>query len=197
METQNASPAATAPRSETLEFTLGEALQRANRIKGELSERASRASGNVMFVLADQPSDAPQPAFTFAEDWRAVGALQENLIRLKTAVALANARLKVEWEGTKIPLVEAVLRQQELKGEIARLKALPIHERDEKRSRTNWDGTRHVEVEPTVIKHRSHLPDRDRANQAVTLQKRLDTLIAAVNRINAKSTVRVELLLVE
>lgn len=195
MENVNASPAS--PRSEIIELTLGEALQRANRIKGELSERASRASGNVMFVLADQPSDAPQPAFTFEEDWRAVGVLQENLIRLKTAVALANARLKVEWEGTKIPLVQAVLRQQELKGEIARLKALPIHERDEKRSRTNWDGTRHVEVEPTVIKHRSHLPDRDRANQATALQKRLDTLIAAVNRINGRSTVKVELLLVE
>lgn len=194
MENLNTSPA---PRFEIVELTLGEALQRANRIKGELSERATRASGNVMYVLQEKvDGDAPKQAFTFGEDWAAVTTLQENLIRLKAAVALSNARLKVEFEGMKIPLVEAVIRQQELKGEIVRLKNLPIHERDERRPRTSWDGTQRVEVE-TVTKHRSHLPDRDRANQAAALQKRLDALIAAVNRINGKSTVKVELLLVE
>lgn len=190
MNTQTTNNVTQTQKTETREFTLGEALQFAKRIRGEHAEKSARARGSVMYVEGEE---AVNPAFTFAEDDVAVERAVENVIRLKTALALANARLRIEWDGGKIPLTEAVLRQQELKGEIVRLKSLSIHERDEKRPSNRVVNGAYVEVE-LVTKHRSRLSERDRTNRVEALQKRLDSLIAAVNRMNGRSTIRVELL---
>lgn len=179
------------PVAETsVTLTHNEALAELRAQKGRYGLASGRAAAHVMYV---EGKEAINPAFTFvSEDARAKRAW-ENIIRLKTALAVANARRQIDWEGRKLTLAEGVIRQKELEGEIARLKSLRIHEHDDAQTRQRRTGTEYEEVE-VVTKHRSHLTERQRTDAVEALEARRRSLAAAINRINNRCTVTVQLL---
>ena len=100
----------------TMKLTIAEALRRVDVLKGRFDEDSARA--RTVFAWREDR----MPEFKFDELMIAAEASREELIRLKTQLAIANATTKVAWKGEDRPLIELVHRQAELKGKIAFLK---------------------------------------------------------------------------
>ncbi len=178
------------PATRAVTFTHSEALAELKDWKGRYHLHTCRAAATVMYV---EGKEAINPAFTFDSEDRAAQRACENIIRLKTALAVANARRQVMWEGRKLSLTEAVIRQKELESELARLRNLSISERDEAQTRHKRVPDGYEDVE-TVTKHRSRLTERQRTDRVETLSTQRRSLATAINRVNARSSVTVELL---
>lgn len=100
--------------------SIAAALRRLAVVKGRLGEALTRAS-SVFAVRSDE-----QPAFEFKALSEEADGLREELIRLKAAIASANATARIEHNGKTMLLAEAILRLAEIKGEIGWLKGLAV-----------------------------------------------------------------------
>lgn len=166
------------------EMTIAQAIKRMNKLKGRLGEERTRASG-CMTHLAEQ-----KPAYEFSPCLEKMAATQAELLQVQTAIALANAKLTIEWEGKSYPLAWAVRQLREMAGELDWLKKLPVraqgttveHERDH-------DGEKYVTVTKSFT---CHLPTASRNQKQEALQDRFDKLNDIVNTINGKNTVTID-----
>jgi len=163
------------------DMTISQALRRIKKLKGQLGEYRMRAH-NAVTHLADQ-----QPAYLFGASREQATTVLEELLKLQTATAIANAKTSIEWEGKSIPLAHAVRTLRELAAEIDWVKKLPVraqevtveYERDH-------DGEKWVN---TQKKFTCWLPEAKRADLANELQERFDKLNDIVETTNHKTVI--------
>ncbi len=164
------------------DLTISQALRRIKKIKGQLSEYRSRAQSSVTH-LADQT-----PAFSFEVETSVAAKAVNEMLRLQTAVAVANATTTVEVDGHKVPLAFVVRQLRELTGEIAWLKTLPVKAQDKVvESEIDYTGERPVTVPKTYT---CHLPEAKRAALVESRQALFDRLNDLVETTNHKTPVR-------
>ena len=168
------------------DMTISQALRMMKKLKGQLAEHLERAVRAVSY-----PEKSP-PAFEFAKCMEAADSVRDQLTRLDAAVAVANATTPFEFEGKKMPLIQAVKILQELKGQLTWVKALPVQAQSE----TTVSETEYVEVNGDYKhvrvdkKHVCALPEARRAELASSLQDRFDRLNDAVETTNHRAAVK-------
>jgi hypothetical protein len=167
------------------EMTISQALRRMKKLKGQIAEHLDRATRAVSYA------EKSPPAFDFAKCMEAAGAVRAELVALDAAVAVANATTELEFDGARMPLVQAVKTLQELKGQITWVKALPVQAQAEivvettEYAEVNGDY-KHVRVEK---KHMCALPEAKRAELTASLQDRFDRLNDAVETKNHRAAI--------
>jgi len=163
------------------DVTISQALRRIKKIKGQLAEHRSRANAAVTH-LAEQT-----PAFSFEAETSVAAKAVNEMLRLQTAVAVANALTTVEIDGHKVPLAFVVRQLRELTGEIAWLKSLPVKAQDKTvESEQEHNGERYVTVAKTYA---CHLPEAKRAELIKSRQTLFDQLNDLVETTNHKTAV--------
>jgi hypothetical protein len=166
------------------EMTVTQAIKRMSKLKGQLSDLRERAKENLVHLAEDTP------AYTFAECLAEASKVRDELLKLKTAVAMSNAKLTIEWEGAKHPLPWAIALLREWKGELEFLKSLPVRAQAETTERNKeFDGDKYV---PVVTKHKCHLPTKERDMLRSVLQDRYDDLNDRVNALNGRTNIAVD-----
>lgn len=162
-------------------MTISQALRRIKKLKGQLGEHRTHAVASVTH-LAEQT-----PAYGFSVSVEAADAVLAELLKLQTAVAVANAATFVEVDGRKILLAQATRELRELASTIAWIKTLPVKAQDKTvEAERDHDGEKWVTTTKTFT---CHLPEAKRAEQASKLQDRFDALNDVVETTNHKTTI--------
>ena len=161
--------------------TISQALRRIKKIKGQIGEHRANA-GNSVTHLAEQ-----QPAYQFGASTEKASVLVDEMLRLQTAVAIANATTSIEVDGKKIVLALAVRTLRELTSEIAWTKGLAVKAQEKVvEHEMEFDGTRHVNAPKTYL---CLLPEAKRAARVTELQDRFDRLNDIVETANHKTLI--------
>ena len=166
------------------EMTITQAIKRMSKLKGKLKDLRERAKENLVHLAEDTP------AYKFDECLAEAEKTRDELLKLKTAVAVSNAKLTIEWDGTKQPLPWAIALLREWKGELEFLGALAVRAQPETTERSKeFDGDKYV---PVVTKHKCHLPTKERDKLRSELQDRYDDLNDRVNGLNNRTNISVD-----
>lgn len=158
------------------EQTISQALRQVKKLKGRLAEATARASAGVSHRV-DQ-----KPAFTFNQSLEQANKLRADLISLIAQIRVTNAMTTIEHNGKKLTLTEAVAKLEDLKGEIAWFKGLPV-KAQESTTETDWtyEGGQRSQV---TVSWECHFPEAKRAAEVERLQDIFDRLNDAVERAN-------------
>lgn len=163
----------------TTTMTVASTLRRIKRLKGNMDTLSARCASAVSY-----PSES-KPAFLFTESRRELDATRTELVKLRAAVARANAVTMVEWEGAPISVAEAIGLLQEIKAEIAWLRGLTIREGVIKTTQEDYDEasfrSRRLVVETTYV---ADLKEVERAQQVENLADKFERLNALVEAAN-------------
>jgi len=163
------------------DMTISQALRRIKKLKGQLGEHRARAQTAVTHLI-DQ-----EPAYLFVTSREQATGVLEELLKLQTATAIANAKTAIEWEGKSVPLALAVRTLRELAAEIDWVKKLPVKAQDKTvEHERDHDGEKWVNTAKQFI---CHLPEAKRAELASELQERFDKLNDIVETTNHKTLV--------
>lgn len=159
------------------EMTLSQALRHAKKLKGQLAEVTGRAKAGVSY------KDSQKPAFEFKASMEKASALRKDLLEMTTRIRVTNAVTTLEFGGRTIHMSEAVAKLEDLKGEIAWVKELPVKAQasvEESEYDYNDAGQR------VMVKTRwtCELPEAQRADVVEKLQEEFDRLNDAVERVN-------------
>ena len=166
-------------------MTLAEALRRADLLKGRFGEDRTRAI--QVFTWRDDR----KPDFDFAALIASADAAREELVALKTAIAIANATTEVEWEGRERPLIELIQRQGEMRGDIAYFETALKHGRRDTEFEQEIAGE-----EPSgriLYKKVPHVwaaavSEPERVAKIRAMQDRLQKLTNVINAANGATT---------
>lgn len=159
-------------------ISISQALRQAAKLKSQISEARSRAAMSLNFVSGEAPP------FDFLEQTDNASLLQDKLIKLKANIATANATTTITYNDVTITLTEAVAMLQELKGEIAWLKTLPVKPAMTTNSATRcWSDELDKYVEKSV-QYTCVLPEAHRAEAIDLLQDKFDTINALIEEKN-------------
>lgn len=165
-------------------LTISQALRRIKKLQGQVAEQRQRASGSVTH-LAEQ-----EPAYKFSVSREHAALTTTELLKLQTAVAVANATTKIDVGASGIqPLAFAVRKLRELAGEIAWAKALTIKAQSktvEVERGYDDDSGKFVNVTKQYV---CDLPEAKRANLVADLQEQFDKLNDAVETIDHKTLI--------
>jgi hypothetical protein len=164
------------------EQTISQALRQVKKLKGRLAEATSRAAGAVSHV------EGQTPAFTFNQSLEQANKLRADLISLVSQIRVTNALTTIEHNGKKLTLTEAVAKLEDLKGEIAWFKGLPVKAQDHT-NETDWSYESGQRVQVTV-RWTCHFPEAKRAAEVERLQDIFDRLNDAVERANHATVLR-------
>lgn len=148
-----------------------------SKLKGQIAELQLRASTCVSHKAS------ARPAFDFAETMSKMESARRDLVLLETRIALANARATVKFEGSVIPLVQAVRQLQELKGTIAWVKTVPSRAQAET-TEDEFDYDDDMKRVKRSVTWKCGLPEADRAKKVEELQSKFDVLNDAVEQAN-------------
>lgn len=164
------------------EQTISQALRAVKKLKGRLKEATDRASAGVSH-RADQ-----KPAFTFNQSLEQANKLRAELTSLVAQIRVTNAMTTIEHGGKKITVTEAVAKLEDLKGEIAWFKGLPVKAQD-RVNETDWsyEGGQRAQI---TIAWECHFPEAKRAAEVERLQDIFDRLNDAVERVNHVTVLR-------
>ncbi len=173
-------------------MNINQALRRAKILKGRIAEWSTRAQGaNVV----NHGENDPKPVYQFDECQTARKDAIEELLRLSTAVAVANATKKVSFNEQEMTLTEALHRLQNIKAEIAwlqRISALPQNEVKGTRPRQVWDTKeRTFQYVDEPFKQTCTLSTRDVQRRVDELQETFDGLNGLVESANHQTDIGV------
>ena len=165
------------------EMTVTQALKRMSKLRGRFAEDRKRASENVNHLGEETP------AYRFDDCLQGTEATRVELLKLKTAVSLSNAKQTVDWDGKKEPLVWALAVLREWAGDLKWLEGLPVKSQEKTFERSReFDGEKYVQV-PTT--HICHLPMAKRDERKRHLQDEYDQLNDLVTSLNNRTMIEV------
>ena len=173
---------ATAPR------TISQGLRRVKQLKGLLREHETRASESVSYAAGKQPK------FGFKAEREARTKAQSELIRIESAIAVANAKTRIDADGrTQMPLAEAIRRLQEIKGDITFLSGLTLRDGTEEEASHEWDDGAGRNVRRTKqVTYVSELSVVNRVAEVQALRERFEALNDAVEAANHRTQIEIE-----
>ena len=100
-------------------MTVSQGLRAIHDLKGKLANHRAHAQASSVYF------DGAKPAFEFKTELDGAEKVRADLLRLQTAIAVANATTEIEWKGKKVLVAWAIRFLEELKGEIAWVGSLP------------------------------------------------------------------------
>lgn len=100
-------------------MTVSRGLRAIHDLKGKLANHRAHAQASSVYF------DGAKPAFEFKTELDGAEKVRADLLRLQTAIAVANATTEIEWKGKKVLVAWAIRFLEELKGEIAWVGSLP------------------------------------------------------------------------
>ncbi len=110
--------------------TVSQALRRIKELKGQINVVTSRLQRSFAWAESDSKIDASldinigKPTYDFYEVRDERAKLVDELINLKTKLAVANATTRIDFEGRRFRMQEAVFFLAELKSELEFVKGL-------------------------------------------------------------------------
>lgn len=159
------------------EQTISQALRQVKKLKGRLAEVTGRASAAVSHQVGQKP------AFTWVASLEQANKLRADLIALVSQIRVTNALTTFEHGGRKWTLTEAVAKLEDLKGEIAWFKGLPV-KAQEQVNETEWGYGDNGQRAQITVSWECHYPEAKRAFEVERLQDIFDRLNDAVERAN-------------
>lgn len=166
------------------EVTVGAALRRVKKLKGEIAEISQRAAACVRF-----DKSAP-PAYEFEELIKQRAELVSKLIMLEASVAVSNATRILP---NKLTAAATIRTLQEIKGEIAFIRGLATQSHQDMVETSKNTEYREVDgeyrhVTDTVTKQWTcRLPEREKNEKIAKLQKKFDELNEMLEAHNHKT----------
>lgn len=195
----------TVPATRSVTLSIAAAQREIATAKKRLGDHVTRAAGALETREGDDTFTASP--FDFASERKALEAAYENLIRLKAARTLANARHSLTFRGTPMKVAEAVIRLAETRSRLAWLRGLAIRDRKERVSatasarpgrRSSWRDDDESSVVPggdtVLVTYTSALSERDRTAQVDALQAEIDELNRELEAANGRARFTVTLL---
>jgi hypothetical protein len=171
-----------------MEMSISQAIRKVKDLKGRIAKHQQNAVGAVSYAVKEPP------AYAFRAELEMVDTLGKELVRIQTAIAVANATTQVEWQGQKVRLAWAVRRLEEIKGRIAWYAGLHVHAQAES-TVESWDyqdvGDK-VERVKTEKKMKCDLPQVERDKVAAGLQDEFNKLNDVVETINHRTSVSLD-----
>ncbi len=170
------------------ELTISQAIRKVNDIKGRLAKNQANASSSVLYLIKDPP------AYSFKTELESAENHGRELLRLQTAIAVANAKTHVEFDGKKVLLAYAVRRLEEIKGQIKWYGELVVSNQakkvDETMDYAEVNGImQRVKVER---EWKCELPEADRAKIVQKLQDEFNRLNDQVETVNHRTSISLE-----
>lgn len=169
------------------EMTISQALRRVKKLKGEIAQHLERAASSVAYDVK------AAPAFNFDKCIEAADAAREELVRLESGIAVANATTTIMDGGKPVLLVTAVKALQELKGQVAWFKALQVKAKEKtvvEEMETTWVGGDYKSVKTERHFH-CDLPEWEKSELQNEFQDRFDRLNDAVETANHRTALAV------
>jgi uncharacterized protein YbjQ (UPF0145 family) len=160
-------------------ITISQALRKIAKLKGQIGEYRIRACAGVSYRAESKP------AFDFKDCMIKATEAQKELLNLQTQIAIANAKTTTSVDGKNIiTIAEAVLKLQQMKGDIAWLKTLvarPQTMTEEKIREYDENTAKYI---MTSVKWMCDMSESERADAVEYTQKEFDELNDAVERVN-------------
>lgn len=167
--------------------TIAQGLRRVKQLKCSVKEHESRATQSVSYE-AGKP-----PKFSFKAEREARAKAQDDLVRLESAIAVANATTRIEAEGRRMTLAEAIRRLQELKANIVFVTGLQLTDGTREEASRDWDDTLGREIRRTrQVTHTTDLSVTDRVAEIEALRARFESLNDVVEAANHRTPIEVE-----
>jgi len=167
-------------------LTIAQALRRTKKTRGNISELKTRASEAVSHEAGKKPT------FDFEPTCEALANAKEELIKLESSIACANASTTITYEGKSMTLAEAIRRLQELKDQMSWLTSLHIREGVERSSDLVWnDETGRQSRVTTEVTYITKLSERDRVEKIESLRDQFEALNDLVEQANHRTEVKV------
>jgi hypothetical protein len=169
-------------------MTVSAALRRIKKIKGLIADRTTRAKASVVYM------DTKEPGFAFGASLEERATFVRDLVKLQSAVAVANAATLLS-DG-KTTVAHAIRSLDEKKAEIAIYKELPVRAKEteiEIEEDTEWSPTgARVRVERKKT-WRSAITQAKRAEIVERLTSEFEVLNNEVEALNNRIVVEVDL----
>ena len=165
-------------------MTIAQALRRIKKLKGHFAETQARASLSVVWQ-----EGTVEHAFPFNQCIEEMRKTREELIRLRSAVTVANATNSIEYGGQTLPLCLAIKKLEEIKSEISFLQSLKVRASEkEVETTTEWKYADDLFEKRIAVEKKTSfqcfLPEAKRAAQVTALQdefERLNDLLESAN----------------
>ena len=167
------------------DLSISQALRKVRDIKGRLAKHQANAQPSVLYLVKDQP------AYNFRSELESVDSLGKELLKLQTAITVANAKTTFDWNGQKVLLTWAVKRLEEIKGRIKWFNDLVVSAQADRTDET-WEYTEingRTERVKTERKWKCELPEADRAKHVQDLQDEFNRLNDQVETINHRTSI--------
>lgn len=180
--TVNVSDTTSTPR------TISQGLRRVKKLKGLLAEAQNRASGATSWVAGKKP------VFDFAEQRAQRAALQDEIVRVETAVAVANATNTITVSGTVLTLACAIRTLQEIKADLAWLPQLNLRAGLEESVEYAYDEELPMrrKTVKTSTTYEAVMDEPTRVGQIQALRDRFEAINDALETANHRTKIEVE-----
>jgi len=168
-----------------MDMTISQAIRKVKDLKGKMAKHQSYAATSVLYAVKEPP------AYAFKSELETIETLGKELLKLQTAIAVANATTSVDWNGQKVRLAWCVRRLEEIKGKIAWYEGLSVYAQSES-SVDSWDyhdvGDKMERVK-TEKKMKCDLPQAERDKITASLQDEFNKLNDVVETTNHRTSV--------
>lgn len=168
-------------------LTIGQGLRRIKKLKGLLSEAQTRASQSTSWV------EGKEPVFKFEEQRKLRSEHRDEVVRLETAIARANAVTQIEVGERKLFLAGAIREIQELKGDLTWLATLNLRSGVEETTEYVYDEVKERNLPKTKsVTYKAVMSEPDRVKEVQSLRDQLERLNDAVETANHRTLIEVE-----
>ncbi len=162
-------------------ISIAKALRTRKQLKGQISDLSKRATGCATWIEgASRDFD-----FTIVDLDRK--AKIDELVRLETAIAVANATATVTWQGRAMPLTEVIRRQEELKGEIVYVTSLSTRRGPERQHTGEYSADRQPVM--VTVNWCSAYSEPERVLHLASLRAQCEELNELLEEANHRNTV--------
>lgn len=159
-------------------LTIARALRSAKKLAGVIAERQSRLKAAASW-REGQPT-----AFNFADTLAEHDAAVDELVCLRSRMALANASTTLEHHGRELTLAEAIRRTEELKGRAALFAALTLTA-GERREVVEYDERGRPVYE--TVRQVAVWTEAERAARVEAIRAELEELVDAIEEANHRT----------
>jgi hypothetical protein len=168
-------------------MTISQGLRKLKKLKGLLAEAQARATQSTSWA------DEAKPVFDFAAERAKRAELQDEIVRIETGIARANALTRITVEDREMPIAEAIRRLQELKADLAWLPTLNLRAGTEKSVEYDYDEVtgRNVPRTKSVV-YTAVMSQPERVVEIQALRDRFDVINDALETANHRTLIEVE-----
>jgi len=156
-------------------ITIARALREVKKLKGRVSELTLRLQSTTSW----KKEKAPDFTFAAVQEQRTVAV--NELMKLKTAICVANATNALTFEGRSMTLAEAILQMGELKSDLSLVSSLNLKRGEE--SEHGYDDLTGRSVIQKIT-YESVMSEPERVEKVEALRKRIETLNDALEEAN-------------